>query len=187
MALKHCLSSADAAIPLVDAFENRSVRQVVLQHHAVEMWRSVLTSLFYEDVAIGQRFFVTGRTITEMDVNLFGMISGDMHPIHTNAVYAAKTEFGQRITHGPLGIALAAGLFGRIPEFIDTAIAMTDIREWKFIAPVFLGDSLNLQMEIIAKRITRSGRGVIDREMQLVRQDGAIVQSGVMGLLIARR
>jgi acyl dehydratase len=118
---------------------------------------------------------------------MFAMVSGDMHPLHTNQAYAEKTSFGGRIAHGPFGVALAMGLFCRIPEFIETAIALTDIRNWSFRVPVYLGDTLDLEMKIAGKRITRSGKGVVDRDMRLVKSDGTVAQEGTMGLLIAMR
>ena len=146
-----------------------------------------MDSLYYEDVEVGASFSVPGRTVTEVDIALFAMVSGDTHPIHTNALYAAHTQFGQRIAHGPYGIAMAMGLFGRIPEFIDTAIAMTDIRDWVFRAPVFIGDTLRLEMAITAKRVIKPSHGIIDRYIQLIKQDDTVVQEGTTGLLIARR
>lgn len=146
-----------------------------------------MRSLYYEDVKVGAQFIVPGRTVVETDIISFATVSGDSHPIHTDAAYAARTEFGQRIAHGPLGIAIAIGLFGRIPEFSDTAVAMLGVSEWKFCAPVFIGDTLRLEMTVAAKRLTKSGRGIIDRHMKLVKQDDTIVQEGNTELLIARR
>ncbi|NGM89045.1 dehydratase [Parapusillimonas sp. SGNA-6] len=143
--------------------------------------------LYYEDVEVGARFIVPGRSVTEADVLGFATVSGDLHPIHTDAAYAATTEFGQRIAHGPFGIAIAIGLFGRIPEFTTTAVAMLSVSEWKFRAPVFIGDTLRLEMIVAGKRLTTSGRGIIDRHMKLVKQDDTLVQEGNSELLIARQ
>ena len=146
-----------------------------------------MAALFFDDVTVGASYSVPGRAVTEADIELFAELSGDKHPIHTDDVYAATTPFGRRIAHGPFGIALAIGLFGRIPEFKETALAMTELREWSFRAPVFVGDTLSLEMTISGKRLTRSGRGIIDRHMRLVKQDGTVTQEGTSGLLIAVR
>jgi acyl dehydratase len=144
-------------------------------------------NLYYEDVQPGACFHVPGRVVTEQDLDRFADISGDDHPIHTDEQYARATPFGRRIAHGPFGIALAVGLFGRIPEFRETTLAMMDVREWTFRAPIYIGDLLSLQLTIIAKRITRSGRGIVDRRFQLMKADGSVAQEGLSGLLIARR
>ena len=144
-------------------------------------------TLYYEDVQVGAEFRVPGRSVTEQDLDRFAEISGDDHPIHTDEQYARATPFGRRIAHGPFGIALAIGLFGRIPEFRDSALAMTDVREWAFRAPVYIGDSLSLRVTIVAKRITRSGNAIIDRRFELTKADGSVAQEGLSGMLIARR
>lgn len=132
-------------------------------------------------------FSVKGRAVTEQDLNGFAVISGDHHPVHTDAAWAANSPFGQRIAHGPFGIGLAIGLFARIDAFRDTAIAMTDISDWRFRAPIYIGDALSLEVTLVGKRTTRSGRGIIDRRLRLIKDDFTVAQEGVSGMLIAHR
>lgn len=145
------------------------------------------TSLHFEDVEIGARFVVGERTVTEHDLVAFAKLSGDRHPVHVDAAWAAGSPFGQRIAHGPLGIAWCIGLFGRIEAFRETALAMTDISEWQFRAPIYIGDVLTLEVVIEAKRTTRSGRGILERRMRLLKADGTVAQEGRSGLLITSR
>jgi len=143
------------------------------------------SALYFEDVAFGCEYVSGCRPVTESDLVSFSDISGDRHPIHTDPEFARKTVFGQRILHGPFGIAVALGLFSEFAEFTDAAIAVTDIREWRFLAPVFIGDELTLRMRIESKRmISAGGRGVVQRRMELVNQNGKVVQEGVMGLMM---
>jgi acyl dehydratase len=100
-----------------------------------------LTPLYFEDVVEGQEYVSAPRKVTENDLLSFTDISGDRHPIHRDAEYARSTVFGQRILQGPFGIAVAMGMFGEFTELMDAAIALTDIREWRFLAPVFVGDA----------------------------------------------
>lgn len=146
-----------------------------------------MTAIYFEDAEIGARFVVGGRTVTEQDLLAFAAVSGDAHPLHVDAEWAASSAFGQRIAHGPLGIAVAIGLFGRIEAFRETAIAMTDVSEWQFRAPIHIGDTLSLEMTIECKRTTRSGRGVLERRLRLLKGDGSVAQEGRSGMLIARR
>jgi acyl dehydratase len=143
--------------------------------------------MHFEDVEVGARFVVSGRTVTEQDLLGFAEISGDRHPVHVDADWAARSPFGQRIAHGPLGIAWSIGLFGRIEAFRETALAMTDVSEWHFRRPIHLGDELTLEVTIEGKRTTRSGRGIVERRMRLLKADGTVAQEGRSGLLIARR
>ena len=151
------------------------------------MGQTDLVTLYYDDVPVGATFHVPGRVVTEEDLARFAEISGDDHPIHTDENYARATPFGRRIAHGPFGIALAIGLFGRLPEFRESALAMTDVREWVFRAPLYIGDNLSLRVAIVAKRITRSGNAIIDRRFELAKADGSVAQEGLSGMLIARR
>ncbi len=66
-----------------------------------------MRSMYFEDFQPGQTFESTGRTITEADLTLFSMLSGDWNPIHADAEFAKGTRYGQRVVHGALGIAIS--------------------------------------------------------------------------------
>ena len=141
--------------------------------------------LYFDDVVIGQEYVSAPRLVTEDDLNAFCEISGDHSPIHTDENFARGTVFKQRILHGPFGIAVALGLFTMFEEFAAASIAATDVRDWRFLAPVFIGDHLELRMRIDAKRrVSAGGRGIIQRHMQLTNQRGTIVQEGTIGLMM---
>jgi acyl dehydratase len=142
-------------------------------------------ALYFEDITVGREYLSGCRRGTESDLDSFTEISGDRHPIHTDPEFARKTAFGQRILHGPFGVAVALGLFTEFAEFTDAAIALTDIREWRFLGPVLVGDELTLRMRIEAKRlVSAGGSGIVQRRMELVNQHGNVVQEGVMGLMM---
>jgi acyl dehydratase len=145
-------------------------------------------ALYFEDVVEGREYVSGPRVVIEHDLLSFTEISGDRHPIHTDPDYARETVFGERILQGPFGIAVALGLFGQFTEFTDAAIALTDVSEWRFLAPVFVGDELILHMKIEGKRLVSAGdRGIVQRRMTLVNQHGKTVQQGAMGLMIRCR
>lgn len=144
--------------------------------------------LFFDDVVIGEVFVSNSRPVTTEDLRGFTDLSGDYHPIHTDEACARTTVFGRCILQGPFGIAVALGMFGDFTQFTDAAIALTDISDWRFLAPVFVGDSLTLHMTIVDKRRLGSGdRGIIQRQMVLVNQDGKTVQQGFTGLMMKGR
>lgn len=148
----------------------------------------VVDTVYFEDVVVDREYRSSERLVTEADLTMFAELSGDRHPIHVDEEYARRTRFGRRILHGPFGVAVALGLFGDFPEFTGSAIALTDIRDWIFKAPIFVGDRIHLDMRILAKQPSASGRhGVVTRSMRLVRHDGTVVQEGTMGLMIATR
>lgn len=143
------------------------------------------SALYFEDVAIGCKYVSSRRQVTESDLELFTAVSGDRHPIHTDREFAGKSAFGQRILQGPFGVAVAVGLFTEFTGFVDASIALTDISQWRFLAPILVGDELTLVMHIESKHLVSSGgRGIIQRRMELINQHGKVVQDGLMGMLM---
>jgi len=146
-----------------------------------------MSALYYEDIEVGQVFRSPGRTVTEADVTLFAMLSGDWNPLHTDAAFARETAFGQRIAHGAYGLAVATGLLNRLGLFDGSAIALLGIDGWRFAAPIRIGDTVHVELEIAGKRPTRAGdRGIVQRHVRLRKQDGAVVQEGRMDIMVRR-
>jgi len=147
-----------------------------------------MTTLYFEDLEVGQTFRSPARTVTEADLTIFSMVSGDWNPVHSDAEFARDTPYGQRIVHGVLGVAIVTGMFDRIGIFENSALALLGIDEWRFRAPILVGDTIHMEMEITEKRLTSSGdRGIIDRLIRLKRHDGTLLQEGRMGLMIRLR
>ncbi len=148
-----------------------------------------MTTLYFEDFKPGQCFKSNGRTITEADLTQFSMISGDWHPIHCDVEYAKKTRFGVRVVHGVLGVAIAAGMMHELGIFTDSIIAMTTLDDWKFLKPIFVGDTLRLELEILdVEETTKSlSNGKLLRQFKLLNQNDEIVQLGASAALVLRR
>lgn len=147
-----------------------------------------MNTLYYEDLGVGQTFRSPARTVTEADLTIFSMVSGDWNPIHSDAEYARRTPYGQRIVHGVLGVAIVTGMFDRLGIFEDSALALLGIDEWRFLAPILVGDTVHMELEIADKRLTSKGdRGIIDRRIRLVRHDGTVLQEGRMGMMAKLR
>lgn len=143
-------------------------------------------SLYFDDLNVGDCFTSSGRTITESDLTLFAMLSGDWNPIHTDAEFARNSRAGQRIVHGVLGVAVLTGLMDRAGWFSESAVAMLSLDDWTFHGPIRIGDTLHCDMEITATRLTSSGTaGVVGRRFSLVNQNDLTVQSGECPGLIA--
>ena len=89
----------------------------------------------FDEFEIGQRFVTPGRTITEGDIGAFAGLTGDYNPVHTDETFAAATDFGSRIAHGPMGIGMAFGLASRLDLIDGTAVALLGVI-WDFKAPM---------------------------------------------------
>jgi acyl dehydratase len=148
-----------------------------------------VTVHYLEDLEPGQRFVSAARTITEADVVAFAGLSGDFNPIHTDAEFAKEGAYGQRVVYGLLGLAIATGLLDRLGIFSGSAIAMLGIEEWKFTAPVFIGDTVHLELTILGVRPSQSkpDRGIVERRFELHNQRGEVVQTGRIDVLVRRR
>lgn len=128
------------------------------------------------------------RTVTEADVVSFAAWTGDYNPLHTDAVAAAGTRFGERIAHGVLGVALAIGLIARTGLFEGSAVALLGIDAWTFRAPVFFGDTVHASMTIVGTRLTSKGdTGVVQRHTQLVNSEGVVVSEGRLDVMVRAR
>ncbi len=93
------------------------------------------------------------KTISESDVYLFAGISGDMNPAHLNQEYAKGTMFKKRIAHGVLSLGLVSAVLGnQVPG--PGAIYLK--QEVKFLAPVYFGDTITAQIEVVEKMEERN-------------------------------
>ncbi len=143
--------------------------------------------LYFEDLQVGMTMTTKGRTITESDIVNFAGLSGDFNPLHTDAEYAAKTEFGQRIAHGALGLSIATGLANQLGFMEGTVIAFTTL-DWKYRAPIFIGDTIHVEITVNqSKAMPASGGGFVIFGVKVVKQDNTVTQEGKWTLVVRSR
>jgi acyl dehydratase len=144
------------------------------------------SGLYFDDFAVGSTYAAGPRVITQTDLEQFSALSGDTHPIHWDEDYCRTTRFGKPILHGPFGIAIAAGLMHSLGVFGDAVVAMRSTT-WEFAQPMFVGDAISLTMTITRCRTRRgSATGTVHRWLELTDQDGAVVQSGMIPVVLLR-
>lgn len=144
-----------------------------------------MSSIYLDDFKPGQTFTSTGRTLTEADLTFFSMLSGDWNPIHADVEFAAKTRYGQRLLHGTLGIAVCTGLLHQMGIFEKSVIAMLGLRQWNFLKPLLVGDTVHLVLEILSVEPGQSGRsGKLARRFRLINQRGEVAQEGESDVLV---
>ena len=144
---------------------------------------------YFEDWVIGQEFISPGRTMTETDIVMFAGMSGDYNELHTNAQFMENHQFGHRIGHGLLGLAVAHGLWFRTGFLEGVVIAFLGVEDWKFQAPFFAGDTLRLRFAALEARASKSkpDRGVVKWLLELINQNDEVVQSGQKVMLLHRK
>jgi len=144
-----------------------------------------MTGKYFEEFQVGQRIITAGRTIAESDIFAFAGLSGDYNQIHTDAEFAKNTSFGQRVAHGLLGLSIASGLAMRTGVLEGTVIAFREINTWKFVSPVFIGDTIHVEMEIAeTKALPGIGGGSVKIALDVKNQSGETVMKGVWIALV---
>lgn len=144
--------------------------------------------MFFEEFEVGQQIKTMGRTVTETDVVTFAGLSGDFNQIHTDAAYAAGTPFGQRIAHGLCVMAIASGLVTLTGVMEGTVLAFREVQEWKFSRPVFFGDTIHVETEVIeTKALPRLNGGAVVIKLNVLNQKGEVCQSGRWSVLMLSR
>lgn len=142
---------------------------------------------FIEDFAVGDESWSPGRTITEADVAIFAGLSGDFNPAHMDHDFAKKGPFGRPIAHGLLALIISAGLADRDGSMDGTAVALIGI-EWKFLKPVFFGDTIRLKISVRSTRMTSKGdRGILVRGLAVMNQSDEVVQEGAITTMMKSR
>jgi 3-hydroxybutyryl-CoA dehydratase len=144
--------------------------------------------LYFEEFQTGQKVISTGRTISESDIVGFAGLSGDYNQIHTDAEFSKTTPFGQRVAHGLLGLSIASGLAMRTGVLEGTVIAFREIESWKFIKPIFIGDTIQVELLILGKKaLPRIGGGSLAIQIEVKNQSEMVVMKGVWTVLVANK
>ena len=132
---------------------------------------------FFEELEVGQHFHHSlGRTVTEMDNVLFSALTMNTQPLHVNEDFAVKTEFGHRIVNGIFIMGLVVGL--SVPELTEgTIVATLGYDHVLSPNPVFHGDTIYAESEVIEKRASRSRpeAGIVRLKHWGRKADGTVV------------
>jgi len=115
-------------------------------------------SKFGDDFKVGDVFRTAAITVTETHVVSWAGLTGDFYPLHMDREYAAKTQFGERLVHGPFVFALAVGLVALAGFAGDSAIAWLGVDGMRMLAPVNIGDTVRVEVRVKEARPTRNPR-----------------------------
>jgi acyl dehydratase len=127
------------------------------------------------------------KTVTEADDHMFCLITMNHHPLHINDVYASRSQQGRNVVVGPLVYSLALGM--SVSDVSGKAIANLATEELRHPAPVFHGDTLFAESEVLEVTPSRSkpDRGVVKVHTRVKNQDGTLVAEFRRAVLIPRR
>ena len=143
---------------------------------------------YLEDFEVGAVYkHWPAKTITEADDHLFCLLTMNHHPLHINDVYARASQQGRNVVVGPLVYSLALGM--SVSDVSGKAIANLATEELKHPAPVFHGDTLFCESEVLEKKESQSkpDRGTVKVQTRVLNQDGVLVAEFKRLVLVPRK
>lgn len=150
------------------------------------MAQGMAQTMRFEDFVVGQEWTTSGRTVTEADIVGFAGLSGDFNALHVDSEYARSTPFGERIAHGLLGLAMATGLASRA-GFMEGSVEAFLSLEWKFRAPIRIGDTIRAALRVAGTRPMGDTGGLVMLDVTVLNQRNETVQRGQWTVLVKRR
>ncbi|WP_298214041.1 MaoC family dehydratase [Acidocella sp.] len=142
----------------------------------------------YEDFEVGDVYeHRPGRTISETDNTWFTLLTMNGHPLHFDAAYAAHSEFGRVVVNSCLTLSIVAGM--SVSDVSQKAIANLGWTDIRLTAPVFVGDTLYAESEVLAKRDSakRPHQGVVSIRTTGRKADGTVFMSFERTVLVPKR
>lgn len=143
---------------------------------------------YLEDFTVGDVYeHRPGRTVTENDNIQFSLVTMNAHPMHCDANFAAKSEFGRLLVNSGLSLAIVLGM--TVNDVSAKAIANLGWKEIRLTAPVFCGDTLYAESEVLEVRESKSRptQGVVTTRTRGFNQEGVMVMEFIRMSLIPRR
>ena len=143
---------------------------------------------YFEDFVVGHVYeHRPGRTISEADNTWFTLLTMNQHPIHFDAEYARHSEFGRLLVNSTLTVAIVAGM--SVSDVSQKAIANLGWTDIVMPAPVFVGDTLYAESEVLEARESRSRptQGIVGVETRAHNQDGVEIMRFRRNMLVPKR
>lgn len=142
----------------------------------------------FHEMEEGDTDVTQGRTITEADVTNFAGVSGDFNHLHTDEERMSESPFGERIAHGMLVVSAATGLLWqeRTPREREAVVAFYGIDDLRFRQPVYIGDTVRVETEILETREKPEGpgNGTVQNLVEVKNQrDQTVVSCTMISLL----
>jgi itaconyl-CoA hydratase len=144
-------------------------KEIAPGRYRIEMGRT------YDDFVVGHVYeHRPGRTITEADNVWFTLLTMNQHPLHFDTAYAAGTEFKHPLVNSCLTLAIVTGM--SVADVSQKAIANLGWSKVELTAPVFVGDTIYAESEVLTKRPSkgRPGQGLVTVRTRGLKSDGTV-------------
>ena len=143
---------------------------------------------YLEDFTVGDVYeHRPGRTVSEADNTWFTLLTMNKHPLHFDAAYCEKTEFGRPLVNSCLTLAIVAGM--SVSDLSYKAIANLGWDKVRLTAPVFAGDTLYAESEVldVHESKSRPTQGVVTVKTTGRKADGTVFMTYERSVLIPKR
>ena len=143
---------------------------------------------YFEEFQVGDVYeHRPGRTISEADNTWFTLLTMNTHPLHFDAAYCAKTEFGRPLVNSCLTLAMVVGM--SVSDLSQKAVANLGWDRVRLAAPVFAGDTIYAESEVLAVRESKSRptQGVVTVRTTGRKADGTVFMSYERSILVPKR
>lgn len=143
---------------------------------------------YFEDFVVGDVYeHRPGRTISEADNSWFTLLTMNTHPLHFDAAYAAKSEFGKPLVNSAFTLAVVAGM--SVSDVSQKTIANLGWDKIKLTAPVFDGDTIYAESEVLSKRESKSRptAGIVTVKTTGTKADGTVFMTYERSMLTPKR
>jgi acyl dehydratase len=145
------------------------------------------SGMYFEDFENAGELTTPGRTVTEADLVAFAGLTGDFTELHTNEEYASRTPFGRRVAHGALVFGISIGLATRTNVLDDALIAFAGVDKLRFVAPVFIGDTIRVSKRVSERKELGPAQGTVVFETRVFNQRNETVLVYFDKMLLKRR
>jgi acyl dehydratase len=148
-----------------------------------------MAGLYFEEFSAGQQFdHAWTRTLTEMDNVLFSSLTMNVQPLHLDAHFAAKSEFGKPLMNSLFTLGLMIGMTVN-DTTLGTTVANLGMTDVAFPKPLFAGDTIHVRTKVLAVRESKSRprAGIVDFEHTALNQRDEIVASCKRAALMHKR
>ena len=151
--------------------------------------RMVPEQRWFEDFRLGERFVLPSRTMTDAIFLAFQAASGDNHPVHYDVEYCRRHGMPHMLAHGFQVLIQTAAGAGLFPHLVEESLKAFIEQSSRFLAPVFVGDTLYGESVVRSRRLSasRPGQGVLELGHTARNQDGVVVATASRTMLVWTR
>ena len=144
------------------------------------------TSLFFEDLRVGEKYYIPSRTLSDANFAAFQLASADNHPIHYDIEYCRNRGYPNLLAHGFQVLIQTAAGAGNFAHLISDSLVAFVEQSSKFVAPVFSGDTVYPELEI-AELVPQNTTGVVIVNSRVHNQRKQLVLEGMQKYVVRKR